>query len=304
MTTIFLTGASGFLGSRVYDRLCRGENPASIILDRSGRLGKNTQRTSSTVEIVHADLLDVDTYRESLKKADIVLHLAALTGKASQQQHFRVNAEGTAALVKECVAAGVKRILFVSSIATKFPDKRKYYYAQAKVRAEETVRSSGLRFTIVRPTIILGQGSGILSALEKLAGLPVIPVFGNGRAKVQPIYVDDLVDFLFDIIKQDRFSGETLELGGPVTLTIEELLQNIRLVRKGSVGRAVHIPMQLLLPPLGAAESIGLGPYLPVSVGQLASFRYDGIIQSNSLYESHRAVLRNVRQMLELSVAA
>jgi NADH dehydrogenase len=140
--------------------------------------------------------------------------------------------------------------------------------------------------------------------LEKLAGLPIIPIFGNGRARVQPIYVDDLVDFLIDIIKEDRFAGETLELGGPVTLTIEELLQNIRLLRKGSIGRAVHIPMQLLLQPLGAAESMGLGPFLPVSVGQLASFRYDGIIQSNSLYESHRAALRNVRQMLELSVPA
>jgi NADH dehydrogenase len=172
------------------------------------------------------------------------------------------------------------------------------------VCAEEAVRRSALRFTIIRPTIILGQGSAILSSLEMLASLPVILVFGNGKAMVQPIFVDDLVEFIMTVLEEDRFQGETLELGGPVALPIEEILQKIRHARKGSSGRLVHIPLGLLLAPLKAAESIGLGGLVPVSVGQLASFRYHGTIASNGLYESRRAALRDVPQMLGLSLVA
>ena len=145
-----------------------------------------------------------------------------------------------------------------------------------------------------------------MSALEKLATLPLIPIFGNGRALVQPIYVDDLAEYILEILEQDRFLNETLELGGPATLTIEDLLQQIRRVRKGTVGpngASVHIPLGLLLPPLHAAESLGLGRLLPLSVGQLSSFRYDGTIEANALHENRRGKLRNVQEMLALSLA-
>jgi len=305
MTRVFVTGATGFLGSRVFAAL-RDRGISVVALDRSGSLRQKT-RPGDGVETVKADLLQPELYRDALAKTDVVLHLAALTGRATEQEHFRVNAQGAETLLEQCRLAGVQRILFVSSIATKFPDKSRYYYAQAKLRAEEAVRNSGLRFTIIRPTIILGRGSPILTALEKLATLPVIPIFGNGRALVQPIYVDDLVVYILEILEQDRFRNETLELGGPAALTIEELLQKIRRARRGgdtSKGLSLHIPLGLLLPLLGAAESLGLGTLLPISVGQLSSFRYDGTIEPNGLHETRQKSLRNVQEMLALSLAA
>jgi NADH dehydrogenase len=306
MTRVFVTGGTGFLGSRVLS-LLKDHGISVVALDRSGALSQ-TAGSGAGVETVKADLLQPELYSDALAKTDLVLHLAALTGRASEREHFRVNLQGTETLLEQCRRVGVQRILFVSSIATKFPDTRRYYYAQAKLQAEEAVRSSGLRFAIIRPTIILGRGSPILSALEKLATLPFIPVFGNGRALVQPIYVDDLAGYILEVVEQDRFRNETLDLGGPSTLTIEELLQQIRCVRKGSDGRSkglsVHIPLGLLLPPLRAAESLGLGSLLPVSEGQLSSFRYDGTIEPNGLHENRRGALRNVQQMLALSLAA
>jgi nucleoside-diphosphate-sugar epimerase len=304
MSRVFLTGGTGFLGSRVC-RALRRRGDSVVLLDRSGSAGKRLQSAEHDgIEIVAADLLGGPRYRDALAAADVVLHLAALTGRASKQEHFRVNAMGTETLVDECRRAGVQRILFASTIAVKFPDKERYYYAQAKVRAEEAVRGSRLTFTIIRPTIILGPGSAILTALQRLASFPLIPVFGSGRAMVQPIFVDDLVEFIMTILDENRFCGETLEFGGPAALTIEELLQKIRLARTGNRGHPIHIPLGLLLGPLKAAEAIGLGGVLPVSVGQLCSFRYDGTIESNGLFENRRATLRDVPQMLALSLAA
>ena len=292
MATVFLTGGTGFLGPRVCAAL-RQHGHSIILLDRSGSVP-----ASRGVDVVKADLLEPDTYREALPRADVVVHLATSVRNASKREHFRVNAEGTGKLVDECRRCGVQRLLFTSTIAVKFPDNRWYNYAQAKTRAEESVRASGLRFTILRPTVMLGQGSPAMSALERLAVLPIIPVFGNGRALVQPIFVDDVVAFVLTVIEQDRFHGETLELGGPAVLSIEELLQRIRQSRTGSRGRLVHIPLGLVLPPLKAAESMGLEGLLPVTVGQLSSFRYDGTIDSNPLYESRRASLSDVAHMI------
>jgi nucleoside-diphosphate-sugar epimerase len=258
------------------------------------------------VTILKADLLDPQAYSEGLDKDGTVVHLAALTGRASAEEHFRVNAQGTEALLNECRRTGVRRILFVSSIAAKFPAKS-YYYAQAKLRAEDAVRNSGLDFTIIRPTIILGRGSSVLSALQKLATLPVIPIFGNGRVLVQPIYVDDVAEYILQVLEQERFRNETLELGGPAVLTMEELLQRIRRARRGgdeSRGASLHIPLGFLMRSLQAAESAGFGRLLPLSAGQLASFRFDGTIETNGLYESRRASLKDVQEMLELSLAA
>jgi NADH dehydrogenase len=304
---VFLTGGTGFVGSRMLEALDR-RGISVTALDRTGRLSERVRsRGYKNVETIQADLLDPSKYSDALKKCDLVLHFAALTGRGTEEEHFRVTARGTETLVEQSRLAGVSRILFTSTIATKFPDKNWYYYAQAKVHAEDAVRKSGMRFTIIRPTIIIGRGSPVLAALDKLATLPVIPVFGTGRAMVQPIYVDDLVDCVLYVMDQDRFTGETLELGGPVRLSIEELMQSIRQARRGGTGTkgpAIHIPLGLLLPPLRLAESLGIGRFLPVSVGQLSSFRYDGTVENNSLQQNRHDALRDVREMLALSLAS
>jgi len=305
MSRLFLTGGTGFLGGRLLQALQRRGSDSIIALDRSGSLhGRQREASPGGLEIVRADLLNPKDYQTELAKAEVVIHLAAMTGRASEADHLRVNLQGTEVLLDQCRRLGVHRFLFVSSIAAKFPDKTRYYYAQAKLRAEEAVRSSGLRFSIIRPTIILGSGSPILTALDKLAGLPVIPVFGDGRAMVQPIYADDVVDFILSILDQNLFSGDTLELGGPATLTMEELIQEIRYLRKGAKGRSIHVPMSLLVTLLRSFETAGLGHLLPLSVGQLSPFRYNSTIESNPLFESRRDELRSVSQMLALSFAA
>ena len=253
---------------------------------------------SDAVRVVSGDLLDPATYRNALSTTDVVIHLAASTGRASEEEHFRVNARGTELLVEQCRQTRVRAFLFVSSIAAKFPDTRHYPYAQAKLRAEEAVRASGLRFAIVRPTVILGPGSPIQTALEKLATLPVIPVFGDGRARVQPIGVDDVVEFVLAILEGDLFSNEIFEIGGPNALTIEELLQMIRHARRGQKGRSVHIPLAPLMLLLRAGEAVGVGRLMPITEGQLSSFRFDGRVTPNRLQERCKTNLQPVDRAL------
>jgi len=281
MRRVFLTGGSGFIGSRLLQALVhRGDSVAA--LDRSGRT-RNQSGLTRPSRAIPGDLLTPEAYRSALAGVDVVVHLAAATGRASLDESWRTNALGTDVLLKECHAAGVQRFLFVSSIAVTFPDVSGYPYAQAKARAEEAVRASGLAYAIVRPTMVLGPGSPILAALSTLARLPVIPVFGSGRTPVQPVFVDDLVSAILAVIDRDLFSCEAFEVGGRMVVPIEELLQAIRVARTGRRGPVCHLPLGAMLRVLRTLEAVGLERALPFTVGQLATFRFSGIASDNAL---------------------
>ena len=253
---IFVTGAGGFLGRHLLPELRTLGRPV-VALD--------------------GNLLDPDSYRSALGSCDVVVHLAARTGAASAAEHERVNARGTEVLLDACRSEGVPKILFVSSIATTFPPDIGYHYADAKRRAEGAVIRSGLKFTIVRPTVIAGPGSPNLKSLEKLALLPFIVVPGNGRSRVQPIDVSAAAEAIAALVRQDAFGNDVVELGGPKVLTMEEHLQEIRIARTGRSGRVIHVPLRFFSFPLRVAEALGLAGVLPVTAGQLSSFRFDGV---------------------------
>jgi nucleoside-diphosphate-sugar epimerase len=275
---VFVTGGSGFVGLHVLSELLALGRPL-FVLDRSGSLA--TSSAGKGMTIIKGDLLESDTYRAALHSCEVVVHLAAITGAATRAEHERVNAQGTEALLKACRSESVSKILFVSSNAATFPPNTGYHYADAKRRAEDAVRRSGLKFTIVRPTVIAGPGSPNLKSLEKLALLPFVVVPGSGQARVQPIDVGDVAKTIAGIVARDAFANSVIELGGPKVLSMEEHLQQIRVARTGRTGRVVRVPLPVFSVPLRMAEAVGLGPLLPVTAGQLSSFRFDGVTQEH-----------------------
>jgi NADH dehydrogenase len=288
MADVFLTGGTGFLGSHVRELL------------------KTTCGEESVAELPRsagADLLKPASYERELAGASAVVHLAAATGRASEAEHFRVNVDGTRTLIEFSQRMGVRRFVLVSSIATTFADIRRYPYARSKLAAEEIVAGSGLDYTIVRPTIIAGRGSPVLTGLRKLVGLPVVPVFGPGNTRVQPIYVSDLAACLTSVIRDRATYRQTIELGGPDVVTIEQLLAGMRrvLTRKKDA-RFVHVPLVPVVAVLELLERVAYGA-LPVTIGQLATFRYDGVARPNPVFERHRAAMIGFERMLELSFA-
>ena len=246
---------------------------------------------------MNGDLFDPASYREAIATCETVVHLAAATGNASREQHHRVNAEGTRVLVEEARRAGVTRFLFVSSIAVTFPNLEGYHYAQAKAQAETIVRESSLRFLIVRPTMILGPGAPILASLEKLATLPIAVLPGSGRAQVEPIHVDDVAATLVTAVETDVFSNEAVSIAGPERISMETLIRRLRTARRGKPGPLVRIPLPFLQLPLKLAETVGVGRFLPITAGQLSSFRYDGVGTPNAL-QRQRGSARGLEDMI------
>lgn len=269
MSALLITGGSGFVGRRLLTALPSAEFPEiRLLLREPSRL---PSPPGVGRDIITGDLLDPASLRPALRGCHTVLHLAALTGKASRRAMFAANAEGTRTLIRESIAAGVERFIFVSSVAAGFHDRRWYHYAESKRQAEEAVRVSSLDWLILRPTMILGAGSPVLAGLAQLARAPVGLLFGDGRVALQPIHVDDLIAILIACLRRRPLGGVVLEAGGPETVSMADLLRRLRRTGCGRDGPFLRLPVEPLRTMLGLAEPVLL-PILPFSAGQLASF--------------------------------
>jgi len=293
VSTLFVTGAGGYLGRRFLERIPPGRFRKIVCLVRR----RPECASRADLEFVRGDLLDTPAYAAALSSCDTVLHLAAVTGKARPEDYFRVNRDGTRALVEQCRRSGIGRFLHVSTIAAKFSDQSRYYYAQSKSQAEQIVRSSGLRCIILRPTMIIGPGSPLLEGLARLAAAPLLPLPGDGRARVQPIHVDDLADAILALLETGAFEGQTLEAGGSEILSIEEFLRRIARAR-GRQARVLHVPARVVIPLIGWIEK--LLPFLPVTAGQLTSLTSNGTVEGDSLPPAPRAA-RDLDEALRLT---
>ncbi|HEX5045193.1 MAG TPA: NAD-dependent epimerase/dehydratase family protein [Candidatus Polarisedimenticolaceae bacterium] len=285
--SLFLTGAGGFVGRHLLPRLReRGIEVTCLVRRPPGPDG---------VRSVVGDLTQPGPWEEALQEVDTVLHAAAATGAASREVHARVNGDGTAALVQRAAARGAGRFVFVSTVAVKFADTRRYPYARAKQRAEQAVREGGIPWVIVRPTMVFGPGAPVLVGLRRLARLPVVPLFGGGRARVQPVDVSDLAELLAAVVDDASLSREVLEAGGPDVVPLADLLSVLRRL-EGKPPRAVRLPAGPVASFLWTLERAGLR--LPVTAGQIATFVEDGVAEGTPWVPAQRILRTPLREML------
>jgi len=298
--TLFVTGISGLVGRALLERLAPRRVPDGKSR-RPGRilgLSRNvTAVAGKHVELVRGDLTKPAAWEAKLEGVDTVVHLAASTGKVRAAEHERVNVEGTRLLIEAAKRAGVGRFLFVSTIAATFPELEHYAYGRSKLRAEQLVRESGLEWSILRPTIVLGKRAPAWHGLVGLAKLPVLPIFGSGDARVQPVEVRDLAHAIAEWIADESLLGQELDLGGPDALTFEDLLRRVRRRLKGSEGPVMHLPAKLMIKVLAALEG-PLLPVLPLSAGQIYAFVHDGVAAPNPLAERLAPGMRGIDDVI------
>lgn len=301
MKTLFITGASGFIGRCLLAKLNPTAFETIYCLSRTGKQPGLDLSARSNIRTIKGDLFDADAYAESLASSDTVIHLAAVTGKAKPEEYFHVNAKGTEFLVNQCEKHGVKNFIYISTIAVKYPDISRYYYAQSKKAGEGAVQRSSLSFSIVRPTIVIGKGGAIWLNLAKFAKAPFPFIIGDGKVRIQPIYVEDLGSILISIIDNELFSNETYDLGGPEIIPFEEFIQLIHLEYHGRQASLRHIPLRPLIYFLVIPEKYFYS-LLPINSGQLSPFLFDSVAKSNALHDLHVPGMHSPEKMIRIVI--
>jgi NADH dehydrogenase len=298
---LFITGSSGFIGQHLLRRLLLNQYEHIYCLDRNQTELIKELSQHENFHFIQGNLLEPATYENQLAAADTVFHLAAVTGKAKRQEYFTVNTDGTAKLTEKCKELGVKNFLHTSTIAVKYANVKYYHYAQSKQLAEEIVRNSGLAYTIIRPTIVLAKDASIWQSLRDMASKSLIMIPGKGLVKIQPIYLDDLIDCMLYILSEQLFENKALDLGGPEVLTFESFLRQIHRGTGQNEPRVVHLPLGLMRGCLGFLEKC-VGSGIPVTAGQLSAFGNDGQADDNSVTGRHREQMKGVEEIIRLLI--
>lgn len=297
---LFITGAGGFLGKVLVEQLLAAFPQRRLRL----LFHKQTDELLELppmVQIIIGDILNPDSFQDALHDVDSIIHLAALTGKTKPDEYSAVNTQGTQRLLGAGQAAGVKSFLFISTIAAGYPNQNFYHYAKSKQAAEVAVAESQLHYTILRPTIVLGDGSPIGETLAKVTSLPVILLpQSNKPAMVQPIHVTDVARGIVKVVHENRYTGETLEIGGPETLLFRNFLSRMRQAKNSNTARILSLPLYPLQWILSKAEPFFLS-WMPATAGQLAVFGNDSTAKENWLQRELDTQLVPLDMMLKPS---
>lgn len=283
-TNIFIAGGTGFIGQRLLAALKnKGYKTRCLVRTRA--------RTNSGIDSCSEAVAGDITVRESLKGAlnsiDMVVHLVGIIEDKGDMTFERVHVEGTRNLAAEAKAAGVKHFFYQSALGADLKSPARYQ--STKAEAEEIVRGSGIPYTILRPSLVIGRKDGFTEKLKELINLgPVVIVPGDGKAKFQPIYIDDWVGCFLSIINNTNAIGKIYEFGGPEHLTYNEILFQLT-AAMGLKKKIVHMPMSIVragLPFMGLSQKIGkaLGKNIPsVTAEQLYLLGADNICEINSV---------------------
>jgi uncharacterized protein YbjT (DUF2867 family) len=234
---VVVTGGTGFVGRRTVPLLIeRGFQP--WLVARSDEAA--TKARAMGAEVVMADLGDVAMLQRAFSDSgsDVLLNIASLGFGHGP------------GIVEACRASGIRRAVFVSTTAM-FTTLNASTKA-TRIAAEDAITSSGLDYTIIRPTMIYGgpDDRNVCRLLTALERRPIMPLPGGGRGLQQPVHVEDLAEVLVAAIDRAVSIGKAYNVAGRDVLSFREMV----LECGRALGRRVTVVPVPLAPVLMAAR--------------------------------------------------
>jgi len=278
MSTILVTGASGFVGSWAVPALLAAGHDIVALVRGPGSteriLGRLPAAWHGRVESRTGDVTHPATLGPAMAGVDGVLHLVAIPRDLRGGAELRlVNTEGTRSVVAAMAKSGVRRLVHLGAMGVE--DDRSLHYASSKAKAEALVAASGLDWTILKPSLQFGEGDGFFNLLAGLVRIaPVVPVPGRGASRFQPIHAGDVARVAVRAFADPSTVGGTFELGGPRYWTYREIAGEVTQAL-GARRLIVPMPVPLISLVAGTAELVHL-PF-PVATDQLRQLRLDNV---------------------------
>jgi nucleoside-diphosphate-sugar epimerase len=257
---VLITGASGFVGHA----LCKAVGNQGFEV-----VGASRQPTPDYSSYLIKDIGDESAWVDALQNVDVVVHLAArahiMEDKALNpyQEYWRVNVEGTRALLKACHQKKVKRFIYISSIKVNGDETSLTQpftadslpaptddYGRSKWAAEQLIHELcqhyNIEFVILRPPLVYGPGvKGNFLSLLKLcySGLPL--PFGAIKNKRSLIFLDNLTSAIIKMLSCPQAVGKTYLVCDDHDLSTSELIRQLRM-HMGKKARLWPIPVKIL----------------------------------------------------------
>jgi uncharacterized protein YbjT (DUF2867 family) len=225
---ILLTGASGYIGSRLLPILL-GEGHEVIVLVRRPVVFDVPQHLAYHITTIQGDLLNAASLEKIPKDIDAAYYLVHSMSRTSNSFSDLEKLSATN-FVEAMKLTRIKQIIFLSGIS--HGDHLSEHLTSRKA-VEEIIKNSGIVYTVLRAAIIIGSGSasfGIIRDLVEKLPILITPRWVNN--KTQPIAISDVLFYLRSVLNLPAAFNRTFEIGGPDQLTYQEMLNGYARIRK------------------------------------------------------------------------
>lgn len=304
---IALIGGSGFIGSRLYGRLmAAGHEPYIVDIVKSD---------VAPADWRHGDVRDIVSLESVLANADVVVNLAAIHHDNVRpiSLYDETNVVGAANVCAVARKLGIRDIIFTSSVAiygfsdvpTSENGEARYFndYGRTKWEAEQVFRSwasesSDRNLTVIRPTVVFGEGNrgNVYNLLEQLANGPPV-MLGDGTNKKSMAYVENVAAFIEYCISTSR-GVRTFNYVDPPDLDMNSLVSIAKRALQKSE-RALRVPYPVALMLGICADGLGkiTGKQLPISKVRVQKFC------SSTVFDATRAHTSGFTPPVQLAAA-
>jgi uncharacterized protein YbjT (DUF2867 family) len=292
-------GGTWFLGRRVVRHLRQRDFSVRVLARHPDRSRRAFGRDDPQLQWATADVRDERSVADALAGAYGAVNAVSLYVEHGRETFHAVHVEAARRVATQARLAGVARLVHVSGIGA--DPLSSSLYIRKRGEGELAVRDAFADVTLVRPPVMFGPDDAFLTTIVDLLGrLPVYPVFGGGRTRLQPAYVDDVGEAIAGMMQRPETRAVTFECCGPQVYTYEELVRTVA-HEAGLKPTLVPIPFAAWHALAWMAEML---PQPPLTRNQVELMEIDSIAAPDSpgfaeLGISPRSLQEILRQMLQ-----
>ncbi|WP_455477067.1 complex I NDUFA9 subunit family protein [Bartonella sp. B41] len=281
LITVF--GGSGFVGRHIVEALTKRGYRVRVAV----RHPQKAYYMLQIGEVGQTQMLATDVkHRASVARAllgaDGAVFLPSGLSQANKSDFQDTQIAGAQNVSELTAEASIPLIYMSELIANK---DASFFYARVKFMSEQIIYEKYPQAIIMRSSVIFGPEDCFFNTFANLSRfLPIIPLFGGGKNKLQPVYVCDIAEFVVRALENRVVFGKKYDIGGPQILTLQNALENIfNIIRR----RKIILPMPFFVGLLigGLLEIIGKFPLLPtlVTPSQIRFLRTDNIVSKEAI---------------------
>ncbi|MET3589031.1 NADH dehydrogenase [Bartonella silvatica] len=281
LITVF--GGSGFVGRHVVETLTKRGYRVRIAVRRPQQAYYMLQVGEvGQTQMLETDIKNRASVARALLGADAAVFLPGSIAQAHQSNFKKTQIDGAKNVSELTAKAGIPLIYMSALVAH---ENAPFLYARVKAMSEKIVQNAHPQAIIMRPSVIFGPEDCFFNSLANLSCfLPIVPLFGGGKGKLQPVYVGDVAEFVLRALEGQATLGKSYDLGGPQIITLQHALENVL--------KIIHRKKTILPMPLSIGLLIGgfLGvvnklPFVSacVTTNQIRFLQVDNIVSQEAI---------------------
>jgi NADH dehydrogenase len=278
MKIAVIFGGSGFLGQSVIQKLLKQNFRIKVITqDKEKSAFLKTFAAPDFLTLIQWDYKNFEQLDGILKNAYFVINLVGILAEEKKGDFNKSHSELSDEISKRCHNLNTKNLVYVSALGANRTSKS--LYLKSKILAEEKVLQNFPQATILRPSIIFGEGDNFFNKFAKMARpLGILPLINNGKTKFQPIYVEDVAEIICKSYDNKKVQGKIYEIGGDKVYSFKSLLE--------MVGSYLNIEIKFVNLPFAAASLLAcfleIATKKILTTDQIEMLKTDNVLSENN----------------------